>query len=54
MKYIYILLLFLLHYHLITFAIHNWKNKNRKAALGTFIINAAIIIVQVFLFIVDI
>jgi hypothetical protein len=54
MKYIFIILLFLLHYYLITFAIHNWKNKNKMAALGTFIINVAIIVVQVFLFMVDI
>lgn len=54
MKFILIALLFLLHYYMVTFAVYNWRNKNKKAVLGTVLLMITVLVMQTLLLFIDI
>ncbi len=55
MKYIVVLLMLLVLFYLFSFAVYNWKNKNRMAAIGSVIIGLIAFVMQfVLMFFMDV
>ena len=55
MKYIVVFLMLFVLYHLLSFAVFNWKNKNKLAAIGAVIIGLTAFVMQfVLMFFMDV